>query len=168
VIDSEGYRLNVGIIICNTEKQVLWARRIGQDAWQFPQGGICQDESPEDALYRELKEEIGLLPEHVELVDQIDRWLHYKLPRHMIRHGQKPLCIGQKQRWFLLKLVAHEDAIKLADSEKPEFDDWQWVDFWHPLSEVVPFKRKVYETALTEFEATVIALASQGNQALPR
>jgi len=66
VIDSEGYRPNVGIILCNSEGRLFWGKRIGQRSWQFPQGGIQRDESPEQAMFRELAEEVGLRPEHVE------------------------------------------------------------------------------------------------------
>ncbi|MDH5547755.1 MAG: RNA pyrophosphohydrolase [Gammaproteobacteria bacterium] len=151
MIDEEGYRQNVGIVLCNKHSQVLWARRIGQDAWQFPQGGILSEESPEQALFRELWEEIGLAQTHVEILASTPDWLRYRLPRHLIRHGSKPLCIGQKQIWFLLRLIGDETHISLDQTNNPEFDDWRWVDFWHPLNEVVSFKRDVYESALSEF-----------------
>ena len=80
VIDSEGYRPNVGIILCNGEQRLFWARRIGQDAWQFPQGGIRSGESAEEALFRELHEEVGLRPEHVEIMGATRDWLYYRLP----------------------------------------------------------------------------------------
>jgi putative (di)nucleoside polyphosphate hydrolase len=148
VIDSEGYRANVGIILSSEEGQLLWARRIGQDSWQFPQGGIQESETPEDALFRELREEIGLLQEHVEIMGSTEGWLRYQLPENLIRYDSKPVCIGQKQVWFMLRLIAGEECVKLDLNEKPEFDHWRWVDYWHPLSEVVSFKRKVYEQAL--------------------
>lgn len=150
MIDSDGYRPNVGIILSNQDGQVLWARRIGQDAWQFPQGGIRHDETPEEALYRELEEEIGLRAENVEVIGSTDDWLRYHLPKHMVRPHRKPVCIGQKQRWFMLRLLGNEDEIRLNLSDKPEFDHWRWVDYWHPLKEIVFFKREVYEQALTE------------------
>jgi len=150
VIDEEGYRLNVGIILCNQDNDLLWARRIGQDAWQFPQGGIQQNESPYNALLRELHEEIGLTPNDVEVLGSTKDWLRYDLPKHLIRHGSKPLCIGQKQIWYLLRLTSDESNIMLNKSHKPEFDEWQWVSYWHPLTEVVLFKRDVYQAALNE------------------
>lgn len=153
MIDEQGFRANVGIILCNEENRVLWARRVGQtDAWQFPQGGIREGETPEQALYRELHEEIGLQQEHVEIVATSSDWLHYRLPPHLVRHERKPLCIGQKQRWFLLRLVGEDQDVRLDISHRPEFDYWRWVDYWHPLKEVVAFKRDVYESALKEFE----------------
>ncbi len=150
VIDSDGYRFNVGIILCNQANRLLWARRIGQDAWQFPQGGIKTDETPQQALYRELHEEIGLAPEHVKVVGSTQGWLRYRLPKRLIRHNKKPLCIGQKQVWYLLRLVGDESDIRLDLGEKPEFDFWRWVEYWEPVDQVVAFKRQVYERALEE------------------
>ncbi|GEM_PF-383878 len=150
VIDSDGFRPNVGIIVTNEENQVLWARRIRQDAWQFPQGGIRRNEVPEQAMYRELGEEVGLLPEHVEIIGYTRGWLRYRLPEKMLRRNCSPLCIGQKQKWYLLRLVGGESAVCLDRGEKPEFDHWRWVDYWHPIEEVVFFKQRVYRHALEE------------------
>jgi putative (di)nucleoside polyphosphate hydrolase len=75
----------------------------------------------------------------------------YHLPKKYRRHDSKPVCIGQRQRWFLLQLQADEHMINLHRSPEPEFDDWQWVDFWYPVGEVVSFKRHVYQTVLDEF-----------------
>ncbi len=151
MIDSEGFRANVGIVISNDVGQVFWAKRVGQDAWQFPQGGIKADESAEVAMYRELREEVGLLPKHVEIVGYTNDWLKYWLPQKFIRHNSLPLCIGQKQIWYLLKLVADETNIDLAYSKRPEFDHWEWIEYWSPASKVIDFKRNVYEQALNEF-----------------
>ena len=150
----------MGIILCNTEKKVLWARRIGQNAWQFPQGGIKRDETPEDALYRELWEEVGLVPDKVELLAATQDWLRYRLPKGLIRSDEKPLCVGQKQVWFLLQLAGNEDDVRLDRGDKPEFDGWRWVDYWYPLKEVVAFKRDVYSQALNEF-APVLGCSDQ-------
>lgn len=150
MIDVDGYRLNVGIILCNQDNNVLWARRVGQDAWQFPQGGIMQGEAPKEALLRELHEEVGLCDNDIELLGTTQNWLKYDLPDRLIRHGSKPLCIGQKQIWYLLRFQSQESSIKLNCSDKPEFDDWRWVDYWHPLKEVVDFKHDVYHAALSE------------------
>jgi len=150
VIDSQGYRANVGIILCNREGRLLWARRLGQDSWQFPQGGIKHNESPEQALYRELHEEIGLKPQHVEIIGCTQGWLRYRLPKRFIRFHSKPVCIGQKQRWFLLRVRCSENDFCLDSCDKPEFDSWRWVKYWQPVREVIYFKRKVYERALEE------------------
>ena len=155
MIDKQGYRPNVGIILTNREGKLLWARRIHQDAWQFPQGGIRKSETPQQAMYRELEEEVGLASEHVEILGSTRGWLRYRLPERFIRHSQQPLCIGQKQVWFMLRLISEENNVRLDLSNKPEFDHWRWVDYWYPLSEVVPFKRKVYQKALNELAPLV-------------
>lgn len=152
MIDSEGFRLNVGIVICNTQGQLLWAKRIGQSSWQFPQGGIKYQESAEDALYRELEEEVGLQQHHVSLLHQTDDWLHYRLPENYIRRNKEPLCIGQKQKWFLLGLESPEEEIVLSKSGTPEFDDWRWVNYWYPVEQVIAFKRDVYRSALEQLQ----------------
>ncbi|OUD13141.1 RNA pyrophosphohydrolase [Thioflexithrix psekupsensis] len=160
MIDSDGYRLNVGIILMRQDGRVLWAKRVGQEAWQFPQGGMKAHEDAKQAMLRELYEEIGLGAQHVEIVGTTRQWLRYALPSHLIRHHQRPLCIGQKQKWFLLKLTCAEDRICLDKSDKPEFERWVWVDYWHPLKEVVFFKRNVYKEALTEFEPLALKAKS--------
>ena len=157
MIDSEGYRPNVGIILCNEEGRLFWAKRIGQRSWQFPQGGIQRDESPEQAMFRELAEEVGLRPEHVQVIGCTKGWLRYRLPKRLIRRGGKSACIGQKQVWFLLRMLGGEEAVRLDLSERPEFDHWQWVDYWYPLRAVVSFKRHVYWRALRELAPLLFA-----------
>ena len=156
MIDSEGFRANVGIILTNDQGQVFWARRTGMDAWQFPQGGIKKNESPKTAMYRELKEEIGLEPEHVELINSTDDWLRYWLPKRYIRQNKGPLCIGQKQIWYLLKLTADETYLDLSYTSEPEFDSWKWVDFWRPVEEIISFKRQVYQQALKQLQPFIL------------
>lgn len=149
VIDQQGYRSNVGIILCNEAGELFWARRAGENAWQFPQGGIRDDETPEQALYRELAEEVGLAPEHVEVIGRTEDWLRYRIPKRYLRRNRRnPQCIGQKQLWFMLKLVGPEHEVRLDNSDKPEFDSWRWIDYWETVSLVVPFKRVVYRQAL--------------------
>ena len=150
MLDSNGFRPNVGIILCNGNGKLLWAKRIGQDAWQFPQGGIKRTETLEQALFRELNEEIGLGERDVEILHQTSGWLRYRLPKNYIRQQDGPVCIGQKQRWFVLSLVAEEDQVDLNLAAEPEFDDWCWIDYWESLRSVVSFKRAVYEQALSE------------------
>jgi len=152
MIDTEGFRLNVGIILSNNSNKVFWAKRIGQDAWQFPQGGIDHEESVETAMYRELREETGLEPQHVKVLGCTEDWLRYRLPKRYVRKNQTPMCIGQKQIWYMLRMVADEQAFDLASCDKPEFDHWQWVDYWEPTKKVIFFKRKVYKKALLELE----------------
>jgi putative (di)nucleoside polyphosphate hydrolase len=149
LIDDDGFRPNVGIIVANDQGQVLWARRIGQDAWQFPQGGIKNSESPDEALFRELHEEVGLMPEQVKIVGATRGWLRYKLPRRMLRDN-KSSFVGQKQKWYLLKMLAEDEEVKFHHSDSPEFDFWRWVSYWYPLGQVVNFKQDVYRRALKE------------------
>jgi putative (di)nucleoside polyphosphate hydrolase len=155
VIDTDGFRPNVGLIIFNDDGKLLWAKRIGQDAWQFPQGGIQRYESPEAAALRELREEVGLEPGDVQIVASTSRWLRYRLPSHLIRQRSQPLCIGQKQRWFLLRLVSDSSRIRFDMGDKPEFDNFTWVDYWEPADKVVSFKRKVYRKALEELQQSM-------------
>ncbi len=150
MIDKNGYRANVGIILANGLGKVFWAKRIGQDAWQFPQGGVNNNETAEQAMYRELNEEIGLQPDDVELIACTKGWLRYRLPKRMIRYGTEPLCVGQKQKWFLLRLQNTSRDIKLDLHPKPEFDHWQWTSYWYPIEQVVSFKRDVYRRAMKE------------------
>ena len=151
VIDADGFRPNVGIVLLNPEGRVFWARRITRDGWQFPQGGIGSDETPLEAMYRELGEETGLLPAHVEVLAATPGWLRYRLPQRYLRHHQKPLCVGQKQVWFLLRFTGDDSQVRLDAVSHPEFDDWRWVDFWYPGENVVALKREVYLRALRQF-----------------
>ena len=149
-IDSKGFRANVGIILTNGSGSVLLAGRIGQNGWQFPQGGIHADESPEEAMYRELREEIGLRAEDVDILGSTRQWLRYRLPERFIRHDTTPICIGQKQRWFLLLLRAPHPTLRFDTTATPEFDRWRWAYYWDPVGEVIYFKRRVYLEALEE------------------
>jgi putative (di)nucleoside polyphosphate hydrolase len=158
MIDTDGYRANVGIILCNGLGQVMWARRVGQDAWQFPQGGISPDENPQEAMYRELWEETGLKPENVSLLDATDSWLRYKLPKRLMRRSE-PRCVGQKQLWYLLRLESDENSFDLGVSTTPEFDHWKWVDYWYPVENVIFFKRRVYQCALAQLETSLPQIA---------
>lgn len=153
MIDEHGYRANVGIIICNSAKQVLLAKRAGfADSWQFPQGGMSEGETPQEAMYRELYEELGLTSNDVALLQESQHWLHYDLPEKYIRHHQRPVCIGQKQRWFLLQLTSGEQCINLEQHDEIEFDDWRWASASQAVRSVIDFKREVYQQALIEFE----------------
>ena len=166
MIDSNGFRPNVGIIICNKLGQLLWAKRIKQDAWQFPQGGIKEAETTEEALYRELSEEVGLCKDDVRILSQTSEWLKYRLPKPYIRQRKGRTCIGQKQKWFLLGLQTEEGRVDLENTLQPEFDDWCWVNYWYPVNQVVDFKRSVYRKALMELEQSVKNFVSDNSALL--
>lgn len=151
MIDSDGYRPGIGIVLANKNGQLFWARRVGREAWQFPQGGISENETPEDALYRELSEEIGLKPQDVRMISQTSEWLKYRFPEYLKRSNPSLDFKGQKQIWFLLELISDDSQIKLDEHDTPEFDEWRWVSFWYPLRYVIGFKRNVYRKALKEF-----------------
>ena len=166
MIDPDGYRPNVGIVLMHDDGRVFWARRVHRDGWQFPQGGMNTDETPLEAMYRELREETGLQPEHVEVLGATPGWLRYRLPPRSIRHRDRLVCIGQKQVWFLLRFKGHDADLQLDLTEKPEFDGWRWVDFWYPMEHVVTFKRHVYARALHHLAPLAREVA--GPQAVPQ
>ena len=151
-LDRDGYRKNVGIIVCNSRQQVLWARRARHDGWQFPQGGIEPRESAREAAFRELYEEIGLGSADVKLLGSTDNWLRYDVPyapksRYYRRAKQ---FRGQKQRWFLMRFHGRDDQINI-ETEHPEFSEWTWIDPDELIAKIVPFKRDVYSKVMSEF-----------------
>jgi putative (di)nucleoside polyphosphate hydrolase len=151
-IDAEGFRANVGILLMRDNGEVFLGQRTGGRGWQFPQGGVRQGEPVEQALFRELQEEIGLTREHVSLAGSTAGWIHYRLPKRYVRRGRGPTCIGQKQRWFLLRLAVQESDVTFSftHTAEPEFDGWRWSNYWEPVREVIYFKRPVYVRMLTE------------------
>ncbi|HEX6828828.1 MAG TPA: RNA pyrophosphohydrolase [Burkholderiales bacterium] len=152
MIDRDGYRPNVGIILVNWKNEVFWGKRINQHSWQFPQGGIKSGESPEEAMFRELQEEVGLGSEHVRILGRTRGWLRYDVPDQWIKREWRGNYRGQKQIWYLLKLVGRDSDVSLRASSHPEFDAWRWNGYWVPLESVIEFKREVYRRALVELE----------------
>ena len=158
MLDRDGYRPNVGIILANPRNDVFWGKRVHQHAWQFPQGGIKQGETPLQAMYRELEEEIGLHPQHVRVLGRTREWLRYEVPEKWLRRSRdgepagagRGAYRGQKQIWFLLRMTGRDCDVKLRASGHPEFDAWRWHDYWVPLEHVIDFKREVYRQALIE------------------
>jgi len=150
VIDSDGFRANVGIVLMRGTGEVFLGRRTGGRGWQFPQGGMREGESPEQALYRELHEEIGLTSADVQLLARTERWLRYRLPSRYVRRNRHPVCVGQKQCWFLLSLERESASFAFDSTSEPEFDEWRWTSYWEPVREVIYFKRAVYVKALEE------------------
>ncbi len=154
-IDDEGFRANVGIILTDDRGKLMIAGRAGSKGWQFPQGGMLLGEDAEQAMYRELREEVGLEANDVEILGVTTGWLRYRLPDKFIRRNSMPLCVGQKQRWFMLQLRSSPDKVRFDLCDAPEFDRARWVDFGRPVNEVIYFKRRVYARALHELGSTV-------------
>lgn len=155
MLDREGFRPNVGIILLNANNEVWWGKRVREHSWQFPQGGIKYGESPEQAMFRELEEETGLRPEHVKIIGRTRDWLRYEVPDHFIKREIRGHYRGQKQIWFLLRMVGRDCDVNLRASSHPEFDAWRWHDYWVPLDVVIEFKRGVYQMALRELSRFV-------------
>ena len=150
MLDRDGYRPNVGIILVNGRNEVFWGKRVREHSWQFPQGGIKRGESPEQAMFRELHEEVGLKPEHVRIIARTRDWLRYEVPEHWVRREWRGHYRGQKQIWFLLRMIGRDTDVDLRASDHPEFDAWRWNEYWIPLDSVIEFKRDVYRLALDE------------------
>ncbi|HTW75646.1 MAG TPA: RNA pyrophosphohydrolase [Steroidobacteraceae bacterium] len=152
VIDRDGYRINIGIVLMGPDGRLFLGRRArGRGGWQFPQGGVGSGETLEQSLFRELREEIGLGAEDVQVMGRTREWLRYRLPARFVRRDMHPLCLGQKQHWFLLRLRPRAAAFRFDATQQPEFDHWRWVEYWEPVREVVYFKRAVYRQVLQEF-----------------
>ena len=164
MIDREGYRPNVGIIITNDRNQVFWGKRVRQHAWQFPQGGIQRGESPEQAMYRELHEEVGLMPDHVKILGRTRDWMRYEVPSSWAKRESRGGYRGQKQIWFLLQMVGRDCDVSLRTSSRPEFDAWRWNNYWLDINAVIDFKREVYTLALNEL-ASFLPANTRNNQA---
>jgi putative (di)nucleoside polyphosphate hydrolase len=164
MLDRDGYRPNVGIILCNAKNEVFWGKRIKEHSWQFPQGGIKVGETPEQAMYRELQEEVGLLPSHVRILGRTRDWLRYDVPTHWIKREWRGSYRGQKQIWFLLRLVGRDCDVSLRASSHPEFDAWRWNTYWVQLDNVIEFKRSVYQQALSELARFLAHNRAEGRQ----
>ena len=149
---ESGYRLNVGLIVANKKGQLLLCKRKGMNSWQFPQGGIDFTEGSLKAAKRELYEEVGFNSKSGKLINSLDKWLKYDVPkksrrRKLINSNFK----GQKQKWFLFKLK--EDVeISFENDPDNEFDDFKWVSYWYPLNVIISFKEKVYREALNKLK----------------
>ena len=152
MIDNDGYRKNVGIILCNSQNKLLICKRLGEESWQFPQGGFEKNENAESAMFRELFEEIGLKKIDISILGITKSWLKYDLPKKYQRKTNNRLCVGQKQKWFLLRLISDDSNISFSNSEHPEFDSWQWVDDNKPMKIVIDFKKNVYKKILSELK----------------
>lgn len=161
MLDQEGFRPNVGIVLLNKKNQIFLGKRIGEFSWQLPQGGIKSGELPEQAMLRELFEEVGLLPKHVTILGRTRDWLRYEVPDHYVRRDIRGHYRGQKQIWFLLKMLGQDSDIQLLNNAKPEFDAWRWEEYWQVPDLVIDFKKQVYQLALEELEQFMNAQPSK-------
>ncbi len=152
LIFDDGFRANVGIVIFNQKQQVFFAKRRYQSGWQFPQGGIQLGESPKKAMFRELLEETGLDKKSVEVIYVSDHWYDYRIPKKSIRKATNgTTVIGQRQKWFLLKLKDQSTSIVLNSSSEQEFDSWKWIAPDLSIKQVIGFKQDVYKKVISEF-----------------
>jgi putative (di)nucleoside polyphosphate hydrolase len=144
------YRPCVGLMLLNRQGQVFVGKRIDQtvEGWQMPQGGIDAGEEPRTAALRELKEETGTAK--AEIIGEMDDWVTYDLPQHLIGIAFHGRYRGQRQKWFALRFLGEDRDIDLL-SHEPEFAEWKWVDMDHLSDLIVPFKRDTYAAVIAAF-----------------
>lgn len=153
--DPSLYRANVGLAVFSKKGHVMLGRRAGvrkdevKYAWQMPQGGVDRGEQPGEAAIRELGEETGLLPKHVELLEEVGDWLYYDFPPALKARLTGPY-FGQRQKWFAFRLIGSDTDVRL-DSHTPEFDAWKWTKLEDAPGLVIPFKAAVYEEVARRF-----------------
>lgn len=152
--DPARYRPNVGLAIFHKTGLVFLGKRHGAAGpyqWQMPQGGVDPGEAPAAAAMRELEEEVGLRPEHVDMLAETPDWLFYDFPSSMRReHGAKGPYLGQRQKWFAFRFKGRDRDIRL-DLHTPEFVDWRWARLNEAPGLVIPFKRPVYDSVVERF-----------------
>ena len=149
--ESAEYRPNVGIMLLNDQWRALVGRRVGgsAEAWQMPQGGIGDGETPLEAAYRELKEELGVVS--AEFVAESEAWFRYDFPPGAVLGPEKTGLRGQRQKWIILRFTGDDREINLNATDPPEFDAWRWAPINELPETIVSFKRQVYLDLLREF-----------------
>ncbi len=153
------YRRGVGVVLFNRVGQVFAARRLDAvDAWQMPQGGIDEGETPWQAALRELEEEIGTA--RADFIAETADWLTYDLPAELVGKVWKGRYRGQTQKWFALRFTGVDTDIDI-NTEHPEFAEWRWVPFERLVDLIVPFKRELYRTVCQEFASIARRLAGE-------
>lgn len=150
-MDFKDYRRGVGMVVINHEKKIFIGQRFDKDkaAWQMPQGGIDNDETPEQACLRELGEETGILSNY-KIIDKTKNWYSYDLPRNLQKKLWRGKYKGQVQQWFILDFFGNDTEINIK-TKHPEFKNWKWANKEELMKLVVPFKRELYENTFTEF-----------------
>jgi putative (di)nucleoside polyphosphate hydrolase len=145
------YRPCVGVVLVSPEGLIFTGERIdAPGAWQMPQGGIDEGETPEIAALRELEEETGVAPALVTVEAETPGWITYDLPDHLVGRMWKGRYRGQAQKWFLLRYQGGDKDIDITRHHK-EFARWRWSTPEDVLRDIVPFKRAVYESVMAEF-----------------
>ena len=146
------YRSGVGIMLINRDKHIFVGKRIDNhsDAWQMPQGGLDVGETEDEAMFRELKEETGILDGSVKVLQKSKLYYYYNLPYKLQKKFWGGKYLGQKQRWYLLEFVDDDSAINVK-TEDPEFSHWKWIARQDIVDVIVPFKRELYEDVIREF-----------------
>ncbi len=148
---NKKYRKCVGMMILNDYKQILVGKRLDHPSgyWQMPQGGIDDKENPEEAVWREMKEEIGT--NNVDLIKISSQWIKYEIPEETLSYlPWGKIYIGQIQKWFIFSFAGTDKDVDVQ-TENPEFSEWKWIDYKYLVKNAVPFKQKVYQKLLDEF-----------------
>ena len=147
------YRPCVGVMLVNGEGKIFVGQRIDNDApaWQMPQGGIDEGETPLEAALRELGEETGLPEDAVTVESETSDWVTYDLPHELVPKIWKGRFKGQKQKWVLMRFTGSDDLINI-ETDHPEFSEWCWLPASDLVANIVPFKREVYQQVLAEFD----------------
>lgn len=145
------YRPGVGMMLVNKKKQVWVGERLSSpQAWQMPQGGIDINEEPRATAFRELHEETGIQPKHVSIIAESNDWLTFVWPEDIQKKLWDGLYVGQRLKWFLMRLEADHDVTDLK-VHHPEFSTYKWIDVNELIPVIVDFKRDMYRQVTTEF-----------------
>lgn len=150
--NDELYRKNVGVVLQNNQKMIFVGRRFGSSlaSWQLPQGGMMEGETEEDCLNREIREEIGILPNLFHVIGKSDDYHYYDIPKKMRKSIWNNIYVGQKQRWFNAKFTGVDEDINI-NTEFPEFEEWKWLEPEKVVESVISFKKEIYIDILKEF-----------------
>ncbi len=148
------YRSGIGIMLINSDKEIFVGKRIDNhsDAWQMPQGGLDAGESEDEAMVRELKEETGISEKNIKILHKSQGHFYYNLPYKLQKKFWGGKYLGQRQRWYLAEFIGDENDVNIK-TEDPEFSDWKWIEREKIVNAIVPFKRRLYEEIIKEFES---------------